>query len=260
MITQVLSRVSLGTLLEVAWDSTGSQLLHRAMHHGVLDVITKAMLVDACQKRGLYAQVRRQRIVRDIFLRTSGDELTKLKNLVDFGGDTYNLDLLMSNMTNKRLRKEIIKHIAAEASKVRADHNGRAVGIKVLSDVDDTLYSSGGKWPAGCDKTYPRHVVYPGCLKLYQILDKSWDDESCNLIFLSARPHVYKSLAEDSSYRLFGSLVKEGRMHTVPTLLPGSLFRGGLAMLTYGCLKTKAWRWVGHAKYEKFLFFTSLFS
>ena len=27
-----------------------------------------------------------------------------------------------------------------------------SVGIKILSDIDDTLYSSGGHFPAGCDK------------------------------------------------------------------------------------------------------------
>jgi hypothetical protein len=44
-------------------------------------------------------------------------------------------------------------------------------GIKVLSDVDDTLWSSGGRWPAGCDKRYLSHVVYPGVLALFEELD-----------------------------------------------------------------------------------------
>ena len=29
-------------------------------------------------------------------------------------------------------------------------------GVKILSDVDDTLYSSGGKFPAGIDKEVRR--------------------------------------------------------------------------------------------------------
>merc|ERR1711920_796320 len=66
-------------------------------------------------------------------------------------------------------------------------------------------------------------------------------------------------MAEDTSYSLFESLVKEGRMHTVPTLLPGRLDAALSALLTYSCLKTKAWQWVGHAKYDTFLVFAQLF-
>ena len=31
---------------------------------------------------------------------------------------------------------------------------------KILFDIDDTLYSSNGVFPAGCDKRYPRHVLH----------------------------------------------------------------------------------------------------
>merc|ERR1711920_174100 len=98
-----------------------------------------------------YAQTRRQKIVRTLLLDTYGSDLTTLKNLVDFGGDYYNLYLMMANITNRKIRRDIMRHISAEARTVRLKSDGRAVGIKVLSDIDDTLYSSGGKWPAGCD-------------------------------------------------------------------------------------------------------------
>jgi hypothetical protein len=42
---------------------------------------------------------------------------------------------------------------------------------KILSDVDDTLFSSGGKYPAGIDDRYPAHCLYPGVLEFFKELD-----------------------------------------------------------------------------------------
>ena len=116
----------------------------------------------------------------------------------------------------------MLKHFKAEADKMIAE-SGSSVGLKVLSDVDDTLYSSGGKFPAGADEEYPKHQLYPGCLKFFKYLDHQGaeDDSACNLVFLSARPHAYKDVAEEHSYRLFKKLYREKKMHVIPTLLPG---------------------------------------
>ena len=42
---------------------------------------------------------------------------------------------------------------------------------KILSDVDDTLFSSGGKYPAGIDDRFPAHCLYPGVLEFFKELD-----------------------------------------------------------------------------------------
>ncbi len=42
---------------------------------------------------------------------------------------------------------------------------------KILSDVDDTLFASGGRFPAGIDTSFPAHVIYPGVLSFYRELD-----------------------------------------------------------------------------------------
>eukprot|EP00466_Bigelowiella_natans_P006590 jgi/Bigna1/74371/fgenesh1_pg.28_\ len=86
---------------------------------------------------------------------------------------------------------------------------------KILSDVDDTLFSSGGRFPAGIDATYKHHELYPGVLAFYKELD---------LAFLSARPHVYKDWSQAKSYKLFSQLKKSHNLHTTPTLLAGELF------------------------------------
>lgn len=72
-----------------------------------------------------------------------------------------------------------------------------------------------------------------------------------NLVFLSARPHVYKDYSERVSYRLFRQLVKEGRLHSMPTLVPGKLGACIGAVVKGLCNRTPmVWKAVG---YEKFL-------
>jgi hypothetical protein len=104
--------------------------------------------------------------------------------------------------------------------------------------VDDTLFSSGGKFPAGIDRQYAYHELYPGVICLLKELDLGYDPVGVwtklhgkgNLAFLSARPHVYKDKSERKSYRAFETLRQSHGLHAVPTLLSGSL-DAGLSML-----------------------------
>ena len=77
------------------------------------------------------------------------------------------------------------------------------------------MLSSGGKYPAGIDKTYGHHVLYPGVLAFYRELDESRDVENGvgNMVFLSARPHFYKDIAEKGSYSKFNKLYRNSRKH-----------------------------------------------
>ena len=63
---------------------------------------------------------------------------------------------------------DILNHIKREAhvqrahmdlGTRRATKRKQQAWRKVLSDVDDTLYSSGGMFPAGIDRRYPRYEV-----------------------------------------------------------------------------------------------------
>lgn len=100
---------------------------------------------------------------------------------------------------------------------------------KILSDVDDTVTCSGGSWPAGVDSSFPKKALYPGVLAFYRELDlgsagsDDWDSTSRvgNLVFLSARPHVYKSVSESVTYSKFRYLQQERGLYTSPTLLAG---------------------------------------
>ena len=108
-------------------------------------------------------------------------------------------------------------------------HSVELIHRKILSDVDDTFFSSGGRFPAGCDASYPRHVLYPGVLSTYRELDvgrKGIKGIPGNLSFLSARPHVYRNVVEKSAFKRFKQLIAQGDLHCAPTMLAGSLGTG----------------------------------
>jgi hypothetical protein len=131
---------------------------------------------------------------------------------------------------------------------------------KILSDVDDTLFSSGGRFPAGVDRSWGYHVLYPGVLCLLRELDLGHDPVGRwtplhgkgNVAFLSARPHVYKDKSERKSYATFALIREQYGLHATPTLLPGSL-DAGLIMFVgdYGPMAAK--------KHENFHQFARLY-
>merc|ERR1712125_35811 len=53
----------------------------------------------------------------------------------------------------------------------------------------------------------------------------------CNIVFLSARPHLWKDLSERVTYDIFAQLTHNGRLHSVPMLIPGSIIASVLPFL-----------------------------
>ena len=47
-----------------------------------------------------------------------------------------------------------------------------------------------------------------------------------NLVFISARPHVYKDMLEKRVYKKFNKMIQVNNLHTMPTLLPGDMESG----------------------------------
>lgn len=177
--------------------------------------------------------------------------------------------LVFNDVRDPTIRADILTHIQREASvqiahmrlgTKRGRNRKQQAWRKVLSDVDDTLYSSGGRYPAGLDTRYPRHTLYPGVLPFYRELDMGtvgpddWtDDRVGNLVFLSARPHVYKDVSEKKSYAKFAALHEKMGMHTLPTMLAGNL-KSGRAFMWQGDLEPMAQK-----KFENFSEFYQLY-
>jgi hypothetical protein len=228
-----------------------------------LSVTSRAVLLDAMQQMKLTAHPNSDFYAKNIITKTKDDDLSRLKCLCDNKGDFHSLHkLVYSDIKDPGVRADILKHIKKQAQ-VQAAHTAlgtrtgrvrqRRAWRKILSDVDDTLLSSGGRYPAGVDTTYPRKAVYPGVLDLYRELDigKSQEldsfDSNCsiateedrkggvnfvgNLVFLSARPHVYKDISEAHTYSKFRRLQEEHGLYTTPSLLPGSVETGASFLL-----------------------------
>ncbi|POM70883.1 Hypothetical protein PHPALM_12623, partial [Phytophthora palmivora] len=228
-----------------------------------LSVMSRALLLDALMVMKISAHPMAEKWVRNIILKTQGDDLSNLKMYTDAKGDIHSMHKLVFNdIRDSTIRADILSHIQREAS-VQIAHmrlgtkRGRTrkqqAWRKVLSDVDDTLYSSGGSYPAGLDTRYPRHTLYPGVLPFYRELDMGtvgpdeWtEDHVGNLVFLSARPHVYKDVSEKKSYAKFAVLHEKMGMHTLPTMLAGNL-TSGRAFMWQGDLEPMAQK-----KFENF--------
>ena len=63
------------------------------------------------------------------------------------------------------------------------------------------------------------------------LLTSSPDSVQSNLVFLSARPHVYKDVSENYSYEKFKTLQATRGLYTSPSLLAGNLDSGSQFML-----------------------------
>jgi len=165
-INYLVQQIDIALLIDDApWSTV---LLFTSTALSKLNVESKAILVDALQKRGLRYSQNAANAIEGLFLSCKGKEVTDLKNMTDMGGDYQNLfKLIYSDITNKNTRFNILTHFQTEAFLMKEDNNGKEIGLKILSDIDDTLYSSGGKFPAGCDKEYPKHQLYPGVLKFF---------------------------------------------------------------------------------------------
>ncbi|CAJ1905588.1 unnamed protein product [Cylindrotheca closterium] len=219
-----------------------------------LTVMSRVIVLHALQILKLRANPRAEHWVRNILLNTHGDDLSEIKTLTDSKGDYFCMNkLIYDDIKSETIRQDILNHFLREGAlqlshmqmgTKRAQSRKHMAWRKILSDVDDTLFCSGGHYPAGIDKRFAKKVVYPGVLAFYRELDlgtsgpEEWPENRVgNLVFLSARPHVYKDVSEKQNFAKFEKLRATGEdgrkgMHTVPSLLPGDIASGSQYMLT----------------------------
>ena len=215
-----------------------------------LSIASRATFLDALQRLSLTAHAKAEEYVKLIITNTKEDDLSELKCLTDFKGDIYSMHkLIYIDIQSSSIREDILNHIAKQA-RVQEAHTSimkskkgkrrkQFEWRKILSDIDDTLVCSFGPSLAGIDQSYPPKAIYPGVLRFYRELDlgvagndDEWDKHRVgNLVFLSARPHVYKDLAEQVTFEKLKALKGDENnpcgMHTTPSLLAGSMETGG---------------------------------
>ena len=173
----ILCAVNAAALVDVLHASTVEMLIRERLCD--LSTIARAVLVDALQKVGLRYRPQRQYWARDIIVATKGIELTHLKAYMDDGGDYHTMYKLLYHDLQGSIQKAVADHITKEGQVTVSEFaklvpGSTGVALKVLSDIDDTLFSSGGSFPAGVDSRYPRKCYYPGVLALFAELDRSF--------------------------------------------------------------------------------------
>lgn len=222
-----------------------------------LRVTSKAKLLDGLQIMKLAAHPKGEEYVKRIILNFSsaGDkpaEFSEFKSITDNKGNLNSMHkLVYKDIKTEEVRQAILKHIKKLADTQNAQKiiRGKVTETKrkargwrkIISDVDDTLLCSGGSYPAGVDKGYPKKEIYPGVLAFYRELDLGasgdddvWDSNKRvgNLTFLTARPHAYKELMEKSMLDKIAMLQRERNLHTNPAYLWG-VMDTGLQYLMY---------------------------
>lgn len=130
-----------------------------------------------------------ERAIRDLFLAIAGRALTELKQALDIDLQR----LLFHDIDDRAIREEILAHFEKESPPTGL--------IKVLSDIDDTVYAN---WK---DKRYPPKTIYPGVKQFQRELGR-------DVVFVTARPGVIERLTRRSLHKIgFDGA----------TILPGSL-------------------------------------
>lgn len=137
-------------------------------------------------------------------------------------------------------------------------YSGKGCGhtwLKIITDMDDTLTCSGGRWPAGLDGRYSKGSVYPGVTAFYRELQGGAGVGQ--LVALSARPHLVGDMMESRIFQKFENLMKDRGLHAMPALLPGSIDSGMKFMVDAG--SDKGLRALHDKKFEMFEEFIALY-
>lgn len=178
-LNYLLCTINCPAMVEVCGHATMDLLVRERLPE--LTTVARAVLVDALQKLGLRYRPRRQQWARDVLVNTHGLQLTYLKCYLDDGGDFHSTYKLMSHDLQGSIQTEVAEHFKTEGQALAAEFRRYSttpgVMLKVVSDIDDTLFSSGGSWPAGIDNRYPKKCYYPGALTLYTELDRCFTEK-----------------------------------------------------------------------------------
>lgn len=159
----IMMNIELGLILYKVKDHRMSRqmnrtkLLHTLVNDrmGEMNISARAMLLDGLQRMKVSAHHLSDDYVKQIIMKTKGDELSELKSITDNKGDVNSMHkLIYVDIRNESIKRDILKYISEQA-RIQASHStmrtkagrrrGQYAWRKILSDVDDTLSCSGGE-------------------------------------------------------------------------------------------------------------------
>jgi|GEM_PF-4368609 hypothetical protein len=149
-------------------------------------------------------ELRMERIV----LSVAPTDLPWFKFALEYDGDYKDLEeYVFHDIDDAEYRNRILRHLRGSSQQI---------GVKVLTDVDDTLYAN------LIDRRYPKRTLYPGVLEFYDAVKKEpFALRRIPITTLSARPNPIAGKLEEGSLRRLAQFTG-GRLQ--PSGLSGALF------------------------------------
>ena len=205
--------------LEQLFEDVDDRVLGPDHYQELLELLTQTRLADL--SLGVRARLIRalqrgdtdsddEAGIRNVLLGTHAEALTALKHRLELTDDYRDLlQLIYSDIDDAPLREQILAHFAKQAEDVEVPE------VKVLSDIDDTIYAN---WK---DARFPSKTVYPGVVEFYRQLDLGPGEapgREGDLVFVTARPGDRSGVVERTTRQ---TLAKAGFRRAA--ILTGSL-------------------------------------
>lgn len=155
-----------------------------------LEVESKSALITGLARKN--CNLPEEKTIEALFLSERGERLTTLKLGVDRAKDGHDLlHILYNDISSAEIRHDLIRHFQ-RAPEPQFNK------LRVVSDIDDTLYSSLH------DSRYSKGTIYPGVMELLSQLSP------IPPVFLTARPELSASLFERITHRQLARYGLEG--------------------------------------------------
>jgi hypothetical protein len=207
------------TGLSVFDDDARASELDNRIQRARLCLADKAALLKRLAPRaedsrlGALTGERKEVRIERLFLSITPEDLPAFKFALEYDADYKDLEeYVFHDVDDLNHRGRILEHLARTPSLQK--------GVKVLSDVDDTMYAN------LIDKRYPPKTLYPGVLEFYDAVKEEPFEAlpGIPLTTLSARPNPIAGILEEASLQHLAGEFTCRRLR--PSGLSGALLTG----------------------------------
>lgn len=188
--------------------------LDKILNEENLELADKIELLKNLSPKRTVTRPSQESLMERLIVSVEPQQLPLLKYSIDYDGDYKDMtEYVFHDIDNSCWQDSLVMHFAKTEG---------VQGVKVLSDVDDTMYAN------LVDIRYPKGTVYPGVLEFYRALSKEpFKHNGVPLTTLSARPNSTGRLEEDS----INGIMKKSDTELCPTALSGEVTSSFLGTL-----------------------------
>jgi hypothetical protein len=247
-------RTSAGDLLSPSSPEKRAQVLDERIRNSALSLADKITAFRRISPREGATDERKELRMERLILSVDPNDLSLFKLALEYDGDYKDVEEYLFHDIDKAVHRD---RILAHLRKAPPQNS-----IKVLSDVDDTMYAN------LLDRRYPPKTLYPGVLAFYDALKhEPVPTLATPVTFLSARPNpIAGKLEEDSLQNLM--VLTGGKL--CPSALSGDLGSSAAGTLQsilrdkfddslHDAIPDGKEREIGEVKFRNFLNFSEVY-